>query len=112
MGSKKEHTSVVSGVLLFDMWEKKQKANKTFLHIKKKESRNPSALYMLYLFMVYPQADIYYYTQLSVMQGDADLSFRTENLWACPLLREDPGVIYPLYKYGSSPGRAVCSRCH
>lgn len=33
-GSKKEHASAVSGVLLFDMWEKNQKANKTFLYIK------------------------------------------------------------------------------
>lgn len=50
---------------------------------------------MLYLFMVYPWADIYYYTQPSVMRGDADLSFRVEKLRAHPSLGEDPAVIHP-----------------
>lgn len=50
---------------------------------------------MLYLFMVYPWADIYYYTQPSVMPGDADLSFRAEKLRARPSLGEDPAVIHP-----------------
>lgn len=77
------------------MWEKKQKANKTFLYIKKKKSCNPGALYMLYLFMVYPWADIYYYTQPSVMRGDADLSFHMEKLRAHRSLGEDPAVIHP-----------------
>lgn len=56
---------------------------------------------MLDLFTVYPRADIYYYTQLSVTGGDADPSFHTESLWVSPLPTEHSGVIYLRHKCDS-----------
>ena len=57
--------------------------------------------------MVYARADIYYYAQLSVLRGDADLSFRTENLWVSPLPGEHSGVLSPDTNPILSSGQAI-----
>lgn len=77
-GSKEEREAV-RGILWFDMWQKRQEANKAFLYIKK--SPNPGVLHTPCLFLGCPWAEIFHHTQRCRSEPPSRESLGVPSAW-------------------------------